>query len=296
MKKEVYPKILVISHNPFSKTQNNGKTLAAFFKDWPSNKLAQLFLTLDRIDTDVCDSFYRISDVEVLKAWVKHNNNYGNEINKDTVESFNDDKTTMHQNKLYILVRNLFQKRLPLSMIFRSFVWNRVKPWKNDKLNRWIEQEKPELIFFQSSNVYAIYDMVYYISKRYNIPIIMETTDDYVTYSFSLNPFKYLNIYLLRKKYKKLDLKCNCFKNNTCKVGFPVNSLEKYIEKLNELNYSYIVYDINKEKNELVEICSKIGKQNKETNKNINCLTCKGLNKYKEDKYILAVLKTFEKD
>lgn len=210
MKKEVYPKILVISHNPFSKTQNNGKTLAAFFKDWPSNKLAQLFLTLDRIDTDVCDSFYRISDVEVLKAWVKHNNNYGNEINKDTVESFNDDKTTMHQNKLYILVRNLFQKRLPLSMIFRSFVWNRVKPWKNDKLNRWIEQEKPELIFFQSSNVYAIYDMVYYISKRYNIPIIMETTDDYVTYSFSLNPFKYLNIYLLRKKYKKLVSVSKC--------------------------------------------------------------------------------------
>ena len=30
--------------------------------------------------------------------------------------------------------------------------------------------------------------------------------------------------------------------------------------------------------------------------KNINCLSCKGLNKYKEDKYILAVLKTFEKD
>ena len=96
--------------------------------------------------------------------------------------------------------------------------------------------------------------------------------------------------------HKKLNLKCNCFKNNTCKVGFPVNSLEKYMEKLNELNYSYIVYDMDKEKNELVEICSKIGKQNKETNKNINCLSCKGLNKYKEDKYILAVLKTFEKD
>lgn len=50
------------------------------------------------------------------------------------------------------------------------------------------------------------------------------------------------------------------FINNICKVGFPVNSLEKYIEKLNEINYSYIIYDINNEKNELIEVCSKIGK------------------------------------
>lgn len=96
--------------------------------------------------------------------------------------------------------------------------------------------------------------------------------------------------------HKKLDLKCNCFKNNICKVGFPANSLEKYIEKLNKLNYSFIIYDIDNERNELIEICSKVGKRNKENNKNINCLYCKGVNKYKEDKYILAVLKELEKD
>lgn len=26
--------------------------------------------------------------------------------------------------------------------------------------------------------------------------------------------------------HEKLNLKCNCFKNNICKVGIPVNSLE----------------------------------------------------------------------
>ena len=35
--------------------------------------------------------------------------------------------------------------------------------------------------------------------------------------------------------HEKIDLKCNCFKNNICKVGFPVNSLEKYIEKIHEI-------------------------------------------------------------
>ena len=35
-----------------------------------------------------------------------------------------------------------------------------------------------------------------------------------------------------------MNLKCNCFKNNIFKIGFPVNALEKYIEKLNEIIYS----------------------------------------------------------
>ena len=32
--------------------------------------------------------------------------------------------------------------------------------------------------------------------------------------------------------HKVLDLKCTCYKMNICKIGFPVNSLEKYVEKL----------------------------------------------------------------
>ena len=47
--------------------------------------------------------------------------------------------------------------------------------------------------------------------------------------------------------HKKLNLKCTCFKNNICKVGIPVNSLEKYVEKFNQMQYSYIIYDYDKQ-------------------------------------------------
>ena len=57
-----------------------------------------------------------------------------------------------------------------------------------------------------------------------------------------------------------------------------------------------LVYDYDKEKVELKEICSKVGKLNKITEKNINCLTCKGINKYKEDEYMEAICKLIEKD
>lgn len=91
--------------------------------------------------------------------------------------------------------------------------------------------------------------------------------------------------------HNKLELKCTCFKNNICKIGIPVNSLEKYIEKLNKIKYSYIIYDYNKESNELVEKYSKIGKQNKIIEGNINCLKCKGIEEYKTDEYMKAIYK-----
>lgn len=76
--------------------------------------------------------------------------------------------------------------------------------------------------------------------------------------------------------HKKLDLKCTCFKMNICKVGFPVIALDKYVEKLNETKYSYVIYDYDAENVELMEITRRRGTYNFQTDKNINCIECSG--------------------
>ena len=99
--------------------------------------------------------------------------------------------------------------------------------------------------------------------------------------------------------HKKLELKCTCFKMNICKVGFPVVALEKYVEKLNQTKYAYVIYDFDSEKVELKEIIRNKGKHNKEEEKSINCLVCSGkVNKRyaKDDKYVLAITKMLEKE
>ena len=97
--------------------------------------------------------------------------------------------------------------------------------------------------------------------------------------------------------HNKLDLKCLCYKNNTCKVGIPVNSIGKYIEKLNEIGYSYIIYDFLRDKQELKVVAQKKLKNNKETEKNLNCLLCKGTGAYsKESDYLVALEKLYRKD
>ena len=49
---------------------------------------------------------------------------------------------------------------------------------------------------------------------------------------------------------KLLDLKVTCFKTEVCKVGFPIESLEKYIDLIHEKKYGYIVYYFKQEKEE----------------------------------------------
>ena len=40
-------------------------------------------------------------------------------------------------------------------------------------------------------------------------------------------------------------------KTGLCKVGFPINALEKYTGLLIETGYSFIIYDFNSEKEEI---------------------------------------------
>ena len=99
--------------------------------------------------------------------------------------------------------------------------------------------------------------------------------------------------------HKILDLKTTCMKPEICKAGFPINSLEKYTEKLNESKYSFIVYYFNQETEELEVVIDYNGKfKNNEDRKNINCYICKHSTKYykSDDKYILAVARLYAKE
>lgn len=98
---------------------------------------------------------------------------------------------------------------------------------------------------------------------------------------------------------KILGLKVTCFKTEICKVGFPIESLEKYIELIHEKKYGYIVYFFDNKKEELEVIIEHSGKnKNKIIEENANCYICKHTTKYykKEDKYIKALANMYEKE
>ena len=66
-----YPKVLVISHNPFCIYQNNGKTISSIFKSWPSNKIRQLYFSSEMPNSSICQDYFRLSDADQVKSLFK---------------------------------------------------------------------------------------------------------------------------------------------------------------------------------------------------------------------------------
>ena len=94
-----------------------------------------------------------------------------------------------------------------------------------------------------------------------------------------------------------LGLKLSCIKPEMCKVGFPISSLEKYIDKIQEKRYSYIVYYFDQQKEELEVLMEYKGKKKNEVKEERkNCYICSNdIKKYKKvDKYIMALTKLYE--
>lgn len=96
-----------------------------------------------------------------------------------------------------------------------------------------------------------------------------------------------------------LGLKLLCMEPEVCKIGIPVNSIETYMKKIEEKEYSYIVYYFNQQTNRLEVIKKYTGKnKNTETNEKKNCYICKNTVKVykKPDKYIEAVAELYKEE
>ena len=99
--------------------------------------------------------------------------------------------------------------------------------------------------------------------------------------------------------HKEIGLKANCMEKEICKVGFPLNSLEKYTKLIEEKKYSYIVYNFDSKIEKLEKIKEYQGKkENNIKEENLNCYICKNTIKMykKHDKYIQAVANLYEEE
>ena len=112
------------------------------------------------------------------------------------------------------------------------------------------------------------------------------------------------NFYIARGKdavllHNVLNLKVNCLETEVCKVGFPLNSLEKYTKLIEEKQYSYIVYNYDSKLEKLNILKYYNGKYLNEINEEkLNCYICTITVKMykKHDKNIRAVANLYEEE
>lgn len=190
------PKVLIISHNPVSTYQSMGKTFASLFTSFDKSELCQLYIYPAIPDVDMCSSFFRITDKDVMKSYykfhVKGEEIFVNENSHNIYENAEDEK--IYKNP---------KNKNDLRMILRDLLW-KFSFWNNKKLNKWLDREKPTSIFVAPGSATFLYDIALRISKERNLPIVTYICDDFYFVKPAKTLLGKIRLSILKQKIREL--------------------------------------------------------------------------------------------
>ncbi len=192
-------KILLISHNCFSTHQNMGKTFLSLFSSFEKSEICQLYIYPTIPDVDVCSSYYRVTDKDVLNSILKFRKP-GGEIDKSKIS---DEKKTLFENAEDAQLYRKKGNKEPIKRLLRDMMWSLSRYYTKD-LEAWLDREAPTAIFLSPGYAKFIYDIALKISKKRNIPIITYICDDYYFVNSPKSLVGKLQLKLLQKKTDKL--------------------------------------------------------------------------------------------
>lgn len=285
MRKE--PRILIVSNNPFSSTQNNGKTLDSFFQIFNAKNISQLYFSSEVPSGISGNSFFRITDKDIISSLKNKEYKCGNKI-------FKLNGTKLKNKK----IKNSKLRKSNILRIVREIVW-RTEKWKTNELDNWLNEIQPDIIFFCAGDSGFAYDIVTYIQNKVNSKLAVYITDDYILPRKNLNIFWWIRRAYIFYKMKK------CLKNSN--IFFTISEkMQKTYKKIFKKE-SYLVMNItdNLKDNERLKVDSKKNREIIYTgglhfnrDKSLELLA-KNLKKFNEKrsedkKYILKIFSTQE--
>lgn len=187
------PKVLVISHTPFSSSDAMGSTLASYFKTYDPEKIAQFFIKNISPDLPICKNYYRVTDSDIVKKII-HPFKY-----KIVGKVNTDKKTDLNNLQKGKEIKVSYNKRA-LGLLLRNFVWS-TKVWYNKELKKWLNDFSPDIILLQPGDFSYLFKFATKLSKKLDIPLVIHQSEAYYLKPY----FKKDPIYLFyRYDFKKI--------------------------------------------------------------------------------------------
>lgn len=158
-------KCLVVSHNSISETSNNGKTLLAVFKSFKKEELVQIYFNDEEDVVDEFATFYRISDLDVVKGILKPFVQIGSKVksSEKVIQKVINYKAYKLRNGLKT-IRELIWFFSP--NVIRSFVGI-------------VKKESPDIVFFLAGDGIFSHRLISRMKSRLKLPLVTYFTDDY---------------------------------------------------------------------------------------------------------------------
>lgn len=192
------PRVIIVMTTPFS-PNNSSRSLDSYFHYWDHDKVRQIFSRNWIPQKGHCGELFQIKDADLLKRWLHQKVDVGTIYRREELEEPGAGQV-MEDGELISKSYKIGRAHTPLIELLRGFLW-RKKYWCTDKLVKWLDDYKPELIFYNFTNNLFLQKIVLFIAERYDIPIVTAVGDDYY-----FNDRKSLSpaYHLFRRKYKRL--------------------------------------------------------------------------------------------
>ena len=170
-------RVLIISHNVISETNNMGKTLLSYFKGFPPEDNAEFYIQeKEPRNAEAAASYFRITDRDALKAIFGKKAGVSFHLDKTQAE------TAVHNTGIAESIRQYGRKRNAFVYFMRNAVWA-LAHWKTKEFSSWLKKVNPEVIFFMSGDYGFMYMITMEIQKMLDIPLVVCCVDDYYLYN-----------------------------------------------------------------------------------------------------------------
>ena len=188
-----HPKVLIVGTVPYD-PQESSRAFDAYFHDWESENLAQIFSNPNTPRRGHCATLYQITDARMLRRWLRPDTQTGRVFRAEQLSSARQSSQAIGKSSLLRKAYQLGGRHTALTHLMRGVLWR--KPfWRTEALDAWMDAFAPECVFLAFSDDYFILSIALYAAERYGIPIVSCIGDDYYFNThFSVDP-----VYLLYK-------------------------------------------------------------------------------------------------
>ena len=196
---ETKPRVLIISHTSFTKSDSMGGTLASYFSEYPAEYISQFYIKDMKPDIPVCRNYYCVTDRELLrKLCMPWTAAIGKVLKYD-------ERTIQAETGVGAKSSALGgKKHRDAAMILRHLLW-KTNVWRNHRFKQWLLETDPQVVLVQPGDFPFIMDLAVDISKKLQIPLVLHQSEAYYLKKFEKPTFaKRVFVHIFRKSYERM--------------------------------------------------------------------------------------------
>lgn len=163
--------VLVIGNGAWVDTSSLGNTFSNFFSGWENTEFYNIYFRGTAPQNDVCDNYFSITDMDIVRNWFRPDR-IGRRIHKK--DAGNLVKVAKNEKKIISYIHKF---KFGLAYEVEDLLWQS-DIWKNKKLDEFIDESSPDIIFTFASGNNNVVRTIKYIKDRTHAKIVTFIADD----------------------------------------------------------------------------------------------------------------------